>query len=422
MFWLHFRIVTGRARGMTSTALDLKPALRRRLGLPLLVLYGTGITIGAGIYVLIGAVAGRAGTYSAWSFVLAAVVMALTVGSYAELATRYPVSAGEAAYVRAAFNSRFLSTTVGLLTFCTGVVAAAAVALGSAGYIRQFIDLPTPVIVVAVILLLGAVAAWGILESVVLAGLFTLIEAGGLIWIIGSALYMDLPFGSFLAIPPLDLATLSGISFASLLAFFAFVGFEDLANVVEEAKVPHRDIPWAMTMTLVLTSVLYILVAAISVTVMPPRELATSSAPLSLVFRIVTGMNPATFNVIAVVATLNTILAQMTMASRVIYGMARQGDLPLKLSKVHSRTGTPLIATAAVLLAVASLSLTFPIETLAEGTSLATLATFALVNLSLLRIRARRIHSAAPHVRVPIWVPAMGVLTCLVMIAGALLL
>jgi basic amino acid/polyamine antiporter, APA family len=72
--------------------------LRRRLGLSLLVLYGTGITVGAGIYVLIGAVADHAGIYAPWSFVLAAVVMGLTVASYAELSTRYPVSAGEAAY------------------------------------------------------------------------------------------------------------------------------------------------------------------------------------------------------------------------------------------------------------------------------------------------------------------------------------
>ena len=85
-------------------AIPLPVALRRRLSLPLLVLYGVGITIGAGIYVLIGAVAGHAGRYAPWSFVLAAVTMALTVGSYAELATRYPVSAGEAAYVRAALK------------------------------------------------------------------------------------------------------------------------------------------------------------------------------------------------------------------------------------------------------------------------------------------------------------------------------
>src|SRR5665811_944998 len=122
--------------------------LRRRLGLPLLVLYGTGITIGAGIYVLIGAVASHAGAYAPWSFLLAAIVMALTVASYAELSTRYPVSAGEAAYVRAAFQSRVLSTAIGILTVLTGIVSSAAVTLGSAGYIREFIDLPEALIVV----------------------------------------------------------------------------------------------------------------------------------------------------------------------------------------------------------------------------------------------------------------------------------
>src|SRR5450759_5569482 len=155
--------------------------LRRRLGLTLLVLYGTGITVGAGIYVLIGAVAGHAGIYAPWSFVLAAAVMALTVSSYAELSTRFPVSAGEAAYVRAAFRSRALSTAVGLLTVLIGVVSSAAVTLGSAGYIQQFIDLPQGLIVEVVALTLGAVAAWGILESVALASIFTVIEVGGLV-------------------------------------------------------------------------------------------------------------------------------------------------------------------------------------------------------------------------------------------------
>ncbi len=130
---------------------ELPAALRRRLGLPLLVLYGTGITIGAGIYVLIGAVAGHAGSYAPWSFVLAAIVMALTVASYAELSTRFPVSAGEAAYVKAAFHSRILSTSTGLLTIAIGVVSASAVTLGSAGYIKQFIDLPQGLIVIAVV-------------------------------------------------------------------------------------------------------------------------------------------------------------------------------------------------------------------------------------------------------------------------------
>jgi amino acid transporter len=356
-------------------------ALQRRLSLPLLVLYGIGITIGAGIYVLIGAVAGHAGSYAPWSFVLAAVVMAFTVGSYAELTTRFSVSAGEAAYVRAAFRSRAASTLTGLLTIVIGIVSSAAVALGAAGYIAQFTDLPPSAVVALLLAVLGAVAAWGILESVLLASLFTLIEAGGLIAIIVAGLHSGLPLAGALSVPPLDFGTLSGIGYASLLAFFAFIGFEDLANVVEEAKVPHRDIPRAMVLTLVISTVLYVAVAAIAVAAVPVAELAASPAPLSLVFRTLAGVSPATISAIAIVATLNTILAQMTMAARVIYGLAKQGDLPGFAGRVHPKTATPLIATALIVAATLALALLVPFERLAEGTSLATLVVFALVNL-----------------------------------------
>jgi basic amino acid/polyamine antiporter, APA family len=395
--------------------IELPAALQRRLGLPLLVLYGTGITIGAGIYVLIGAVAGHTGVYAPWSFGLAAVVMALTVASYAELSTRFPVSAGEAAYVRAAFRSRLGSTLTGLLTIVIGVVSSSAVTLGSAGYIKQFVDLPLSLIVVAVVMALGAVAAWGILESVLLASLFTLIEVGGLLAIIGAAIHAGLPI--VFAPPPMEAGALSGIAFASLMAFFAFVGFEDLANVVEEAKVPHRDIPRAMVLTLLISTILYVAVAAVAISAVSIARLSSSPAPLSLVFRELAGVSPTTISAIAIVATLNTILAQMTMAARVIYGMARQGDLPGLLGRVHSRTATPLVATALIVASVIALALAIPFEQLAEGTSLATLVVFALVNLALLRLRHRRIQTPGPHVRVPIWVPAVGLATCVAMIA-----
>src|SRR5512143_782654 len=396
------------------------PRLRRRLGLPLLTLYGVGITIGAGIYVLIGAVAGHAGRYVPWSFLLAALAMAFTVGSYAELATRFPVSAGEAAYVRAAFHSRVATTLTGLITIFIGVVASATVSLGAAGYIRQFVDLPQGLVVALVLVALGLVAAWGILESVLLASLFTLIEAGGLVMIIVAGINAGIPVTSALAIPPLDGPILSGIAYASLLAFFAFIGFEDLANVVEEAKVPHRDIPRAMVLTLVISTALYLLVAAVAISAVPAMQLAASPAPLSIVYRAVADMNPATISVIAIVATLNTILAQMTMASRVIYGMARQGDLPHFTGHVHPKTATPLIATAFIVAATLVLALLVPFERLAESTSLATLSVFALVNLSLLWLRHRRIHTHEPHVRMPPWVPAAGLVTCIAMMAAAI--
>jgi amino acid transporter len=403
--------------------IELPAALRRRLGLPLLVLYGTGITIGAGIYVLIGAVAAHAGVYTPWSFVLAAIVMAFTVASYAELSTRYPVSAGEAAYVKAAFQSRVLATLTGLLTVAIGVVSSATVTLGSAGYIEQFVNLPQSLIVVAVAVALGAVAAWGILESVLLASVFTLIEVGGLLTIIVAAIHADVPIASTLVQPlPFEAGALSGIASASLLAFFAFIGFEDLANVVEEAKVPHRDIPRAMVLTLLISTALYVAVAAIAISVVSIERLSSSPAPLSLVFRAVAGVSPATISAIAIFATLNTILAQMTMATRVIYGMAKQGDLPGIVGRVHPRTATPLFATALIVALVIALALAIPFERLAESTSLATLVVFALVNLALLRLRHKRLQSHGPHVSVPIWVPVAGFATCLAMIASALLM
>ena len=396
--------------------------LRRRLGLALLVLYGTGITVGAGIYVLIGAVAGHAGVYAPWSFVVAAAVMTLTVASYAELSTRFPVSAGEAAYVRAAFQSRALSTAIGLLTVVIGVVSSAAVTLGSVGYIQQFIDLPQGLIVVIVTVALGAVAAWGILESVALASVFTIIEVGGLITIIVAGIHAGLPIATTIAhAPPLNAMAISGIGFGSLLAFFAFIGFEDLANVVEEAKIPHRDIPRAMILTLLVSTILYVLVAAVAVSAGPIERLSSSSAPLSLVFREVAGVSPATISAIAIVATLNTPLAQMTMAARVVYGIARERELPAIFARVHPRTGTPLVATACVAASIVPLALLVPLTPLAEGTSLATLAVFALVNLALLRLRCRRVPSDIPHVTVPTWVPATGFVTCVAMMAGALL-
>src|SRR3972149_10427488 len=115
--------------------------LRRSLSLPLVVLYGLGVTIGAGIYVLLGATAGRAGIRAPVSFVLASIVVAFSAASFAELSARFPVSAGEAAYVRAGFQSGALSLAVGFLVILSGVVSSAAIAVGSIGYLLEFVEL-----------------------------------------------------------------------------------------------------------------------------------------------------------------------------------------------------------------------------------------------------------------------------------------
>jgi amino acid transporter len=395
--------------------------LSRRLNLTLLTLYGIGVTIGAGIYVLIGAVARHAGTFAPLSFVLAAIVMGLTVGSYAELCTRYPVAAGEAAYVRAAFQSRLLSTAVGVLMVLTGIVAASTVSLGALGYISQFVDLPAWIVLAIVVGGLGVVSAWGVLESVLLASLFTIIEVGGLAAIIVAALYQDIPFAAALtAWPTANSIQWLGIAFASLLAFFAFTGFEDLTNMVEETHTPERNVPIAMAITLVVTTLFYAVIAAIAVTAIAPQELAGSSAPLSLVFQRVAGITPVAISAIAIVSTLNTIIAQMTMAVRVLYGLAQQGDIPALFGQVNRKTSTPIVATVTITGAVLVCDFLAPLEKLAELTSIGTLAVFALVNLALLRLRMSR---AAPRaaLTVPIAVPILGLVSCVAMVVAALI-
>jgi len=396
------------------------PGLKRVLGLTLVVLYGLGVTIGAGIYVLIGATAGQAGIYAPVSFCIAALVMAPTAASFAELSSRMPVSAGEAAYVREGLNSRGLALIVGLLVVTAGVVSAAAVAIGAAGYISVFIEAPDGLIISLVVLAMGLAAAWGILESVFLAGVLTLIEIGGLALIVVAGIGNDpsivLRFGE--VVPgSFDPLIWSGVFSAGLLAFFAFIGFEDLVNIAEEVKEPLKVLPWAIFLTLVLSTLIYVSVVSIAVLSVPLEGLAASKAPLGYVYERVTGGSSLVISAIAVVATLNGIIVQMIMASRVLYGLSAQGDLPGILSQISPATRTPLIATALVAAIILVLSLAFPIEGLAEMTSRVTLTIFSLVNLALLRLKLREDAPPEDIFTVGLWVPVAGLSASLLLLA-----
>ena len=115
--------------------------LTRSLTLTHAVLYGLGVTVGAGIYVLVGVAAGRSGMHAPLAFIGAALVMGFSAASFAELGTRMPVSASEAAYIQAAFKREWLSLGVGLLVVATAIISAATICVGSAGYIGVFLPL-----------------------------------------------------------------------------------------------------------------------------------------------------------------------------------------------------------------------------------------------------------------------------------------
>jgi len=400
-----------------------KTTLKRSLTLPLLTLYGLGVTIGAGIYVLVGATAAKAGFYAPMSFLLAAAVVAFTSFSYSELGTRYPVSAGEAAYVRHGFNSHTLAVIVGLMVVLSGVVSSAAISIGATAYLGNLIPLSPTVLMVLIILVIGVAASWGILESVTVAAIFTLVEIGGLIFAItyGFLLKPDLLADIGRLIPPFELGIWSSIVSAGLLAFFAFVGFEDIANVAEEVKNPRKNLPRAIILTLIIATALYLVVVSVVVLSVPMSKLVVSASPLALVFENASATTKGIFTLIAALATINGVLIQMIMSSRILYGLASQGELPKKLAYVSPITRTPLVATAVVVVVVLTLALFFPIDELAKRTSQIVLVVFITVNLSLLRLKLKGEPVHDDVFQVPMWVPITGFLTCLLLLLSGLM-
>jgi len=383
------------------------------------VLYGLGVTIGAGIYVLVGLAAGRSGMHAPLPFMGAALVMAFSAASFAELGTRMPVSASEAAYVQAAFRLDWLSLGVGLLVVTTAIVSAATISVGSAGYVAVFLPVPAPWIISVVVLAMGGVACLATVQSVTFAAIMTLVEVGGLVLIIIAGLGHGTDVATRL--PEIwpssgDSTAWIGIAGTALIAVFAFIGFEHLVNVAEEMKEPSRTPPRALFLTLGLTALVYALVVWIAVTAVPPQELARSSAPLALVFERLTGLPLVTLSAIAVVATLNGIIVHMIMIGRVICGLADQGNLPKVLARLNSVTHTPLLATAIGVGAILVLALAVPLAGLADMTARFTLIVFATINLALIRIKSRNEVAPLGAFICPRWVPFAGLVSSVLLL------
>jgi len=383
--------------------------LSRTLSLPMILLYGLGTTIGAGIYALVGEIANVAGYFAPMSFLLASFTAGFTAISFAELCSRFPRAAGAALYVKQGFSSERISTLVGLLVILAGLVSAAALINGFVGYLHHFIGVERTLVIVLVTIVLGGIAIWGIAESVAVASLITLVEIGGILLVIASS---GKGLATFSAnwtefIPPADIISWSGIYFGAILAFYAFIGFEDMVDVAEEVKDVKRNLPLAILLTLGITTLLYMLLMVTALLSLTPTQLADSKAPLALLYEHHTGEKAIVIGFIGMFAIINGALIQMIMASRVIYGLSSRGQLPKILSQVYNRTRTPLIATVVVTVIALVLALMGRLGSLAETTSLIMLTIFSLVNLALWRIKRR---DPTPNgVKVfPIWIPILG--------------
>ena len=383
--------------------------LKRNLTLPLLTLYGLGNILGAGIYVLVGKVAGIAGLGTPLAFLIAMLVAGLTAFSYMELAGRFPVSASVSVYLHKAFGRRWLSVLIGVAMILGGIASAAALSQGFAGYLRLYVNVPASVASVGIILVIGLIAIKGIKESAVLAAVFTLIEIIGLLLIIwvGRNAFTQAAVSDVLRIDPI-LGT-GGVIAGAFLAFYAFIGFEDMVNVSEEVKNPRKTMPLAILFSLLISTVLYIIVVIVAVTIVSPQDLSTSSAPLALVYERTGAQGAIVLSSIGLLAAVNGIVVQIIMGSRVLYGLAKQGWIHDKFLKLHKTNQTPIFATICIIAAMILATLTLPIVSLAKVTSLLLLGIFILVNASLISVkRKQKIHKG--YISVPIAIPILGVI------------
>jgi APA family basic amino acid/polyamine antiporter len=399
------------------------PTLLRAIGPWQMILYGAGSMMGAGIYGLIGKAAGQVGS-AVWLSFLAALTAALFTGlSYAALGSRYPRAGGAAFMTHHAFGHPLLTHVVGLATVFSGLTSIAAGARVVGENLQRVPVLETvsvTLLALVYLLIMAGIVYRGIRESLWVNLVCTLVEAGGLLLIIavgarfwGSADLLELPpapAGGSAIFGPLLIVQ------GAALTFFAFVGFEDALNVAEEVKEPHINLPLGILGAMLITAVIYIGVAITAVSVIPWQTLGQSKAPLADVMKIAAPWFPAwSFIVITIFAVANTALVNFITASRLLYGMARDGRLPAPLAQIHPGRRTPYVAVAVLLAVLVVLVLSGGVTQLAEATVLLLLCVFVIVNGAYLVLKGRRDETKGAF-EPPAIIPVLGLLTCLALL------
>ena len=374
-------------------------SLSRHIGLFHLTMYGVGLILGAGIYVLIGEAAGFAGNALWISFILGAIVATFAGLSYSELTALFPRAAAEYIFVKEGFRSNFIGFLVGWLTILTSIIVAATVALGFGGYVEELTNIPIIISALIILGVLSFVNFIGIKESAWANTIFAIVTISGLaiIIVVGFSFpieseidYFENPFG------------VSGIVLAFVLVFFAFIGFEDIANVAEEVKRPQRTMPRGIMLSVLITTIIYILVSLASIRIVGWEQLAESSAPLAFVAEQRLGQQGHfILSIIALFATASTILITLVAGARIFYGMARDGSLPSKLGLIHKKTKTPWIAVILILVTAIGFSFIGDIVIIANIVVFAVVVTFAMINLAVILLRYVKPDQERPY-KVPV--------------------
>lgn len=402
---------------MTRTEAPASTSLRRAVTGPLLYLFILGDVLGAGVYALIGEMAGTAGGLVWLSFLVALAMALLTAFSYAELVTKYPQAGGSAVYAEKAFRAPLVAFLVGFAMLSAGMVSAAGLSLAFTGeYLTAFLDVPQVPAALVFLAIVALVNAWGIKESLRANVAMTLIEASGLVlvivlgaWLIGRG---DADLSGAVTAPEGTSVWLAVLG-SALVAFYSFVGFETSANLAEEVQDVSRVYPRALFGALLTAGVVYVLLGFVAPAVVAPAELAESTGPLLEVVRAAGFPGSELFAIIALVAVANGALLTMIMTSRLAYGMARQRLLPSPLSRVLPGRRTPgvaILVTTAIAMVLAS---TGELVDLASTVVLLLLFVFLSTNVAVLVLRRDPVEHE--HFRAPTVMPLLAIVACLIL-------
>jgi basic amino acid/polyamine antiporter, APA family len=394
--------------------------LKRAIGPGMLLLFVVGDILGAGIYARVGAVAAEVGGAIWASFLLGFAIAVLTAFSYGELSSKYPGAGGAALFIHKAFRRPVVTFLVAFAVLASGISSASAVARAFGGrYLQEFVTVPEVPIALLFIVLVALINLRGISESVGVNMVLTLIELSGLLLIVLIGI-VALAGGTgdpgraftFKEGANVPLAILAG----TVVAFYAFLGFEDAANVAEETRDPVRMMPRALLGGLGLAALVYLVVSFTAAMVVDTETLAGSSGPLLEVVKAgPVPVPPKLFSLVALLAVANTALINMIMGSRLLYGMAEQGIVPRVFGRTHSTRQTPWVAIAFTTALALVLVATGDIGDLANTTVALLLAVFSLVNIVVLVLRRDSV--GHDHFTVPSWVPVLGAVTCLALLS-----
>lgn len=395
-----------------------KTKLKRELGLFHATTIGVGLILGAGIYVLLGEASGYSGNAVWLSFFISAVVSLFTGFSYAELSSMFPKDAAEYAYTKAAFG-KMLAFFIGYFVILSAIISSATVATGFAGYFSELFGIESLIgismIVIVVFSIINFLSVKGsswtniVFTAMEVLGLFIIVGLGVTKW--GTVSYMEMPLG------------MTGVFKGAALVFFAFLGFESVVKLSEECKNPRKTIPKALLLSILITTILYIVVAISAVSILDWQTLATSKAPLAEAASSILGNNAfIVLSVIALFSTANTVLISLLAGSRALYGIGEHYKLLRPFTAVHKRFRTPYVAIWAVMVFSILFALIEDIGLIAELTNFTLFITFAVINAAVVYLRfkmpkEKRIFKIPLNVgKIPV-IAIVGFVSCIFLLA-----